>query len=173
MTSRIRTSSGFTLVEVMIAMLVVTVGLVSMAQLMTVTTFMHSDARKTSVGTELGLAKLDELAGMNLSSDAEVQVTPVSPDSLSSNVSNYFDQPDTTITRRWKVEGGPTADTRLVTLRVINAGAQQYGRELEFRTIIGGFSSPGGGGGGGGGGEDDDEDDDGGNGNGNGNGNND
>src|SRR5688572_26605585 len=117
-------------------MLVVTIGLVSMAQLMAVTTIMHSDARQTSMATQLGLAKLDALMKLNLGTAAAVQITPVSPDSLEENVTNYFDQPDTAITRRWKVEAGPTTDTRTVTVRVINPRSRQYGSELEFTTII-------------------------------------
>ena len=128
--------SGFSLIEVLIAMLVVTIGLVSMAQLMAVTTIMHSDARQTSMATQLGQAKLDELMKLNLATAAAVQLTPVSPDSLEEDVTNYFDQPNTTITRRWKVEAGPTPDTRIVTVRVINPRARQYGSELEFTTII-------------------------------------
>lgn len=133
---RSRGEGGFTLIEVLIAMVVVTIGLVSMAQLMAVTTIMHSDARQTSMATQLGLAKLDELMKLNLATAAAVQLTPVSPDSLAANVTNYFDQPNTAITRRWKVAAGPTADTRTVTVRVINPRARQYGSKLEFTTII-------------------------------------
>jgi len=133
---RSRDEGGFSLIEVLIAMLVVTIGLVSMAQLMAVTTIMHSDARQTSMATQLGQAKLDELMKLNLATAAAVQLTPVSPDSLDEDITNYFDQPNATITRRWKVEAGPTADTRTVTVRVINPRARQYGSELEFTTII-------------------------------------
>lgn len=117
-------------------MLVVTIGLVSMAQLMAVTTVMHSDARKTSMATELGQAKLDELMKLNLNNAAAVQITPDDPDSLEENVTNYFDTPGDTITRRWKVETGPASGTRLLTVRVISTGARQYGSQLDFKTII-------------------------------------
>ena len=130
------TDGGFSLIEVLIAMLVVTIGLVSMAQLMAVTTVVHSDARATSVSTELAQAKLDELTGMNLASAAAVQITPSPPDSLGQNVTDYYDQPATGITRRWKVEAGPTTNTRLLTLRVINARARQSGGTLYFRTML-------------------------------------
>jgi type IV pilus modification protein PilV len=136
MTQRAGSQSGFTLIEVMIAMLVVTVGLVSMAQLMAVTTVMHSDARQTSLGTELAQAKLDELMKLNLNSAAAVQVTPDDEDSLNENVTNYFDEPSDTITRRWKVEDGPTADTRIITMRVVNNAARQYGSTVEIKTIF-------------------------------------
>jgi hypothetical protein len=107
-----------------------------MAQLMAVTTVVHSDARETSMGTELAQAKLDELSGMNLATAAAVQVTPPSPDSLEQNVANYFDEPATGITRRWKVETGPTTGTRILTLRVINTASRQFGDSLYFRTML-------------------------------------
>ena len=115
---------------------IVTIGLISMAQLMAVSTIAHSDARETSLATELGQAKLDELMKADLDSDPRVQVTPVGPDSLEQNVNNYFDNPDTEITRRWKVDNGPTADTRIITVRVINPRARQAGSEMDFTTII-------------------------------------
>jgi len=117
-------------------MLVVTIGLVGMAQLMAVTTVVHSDARQSSMATELGQAKIDELSGRDVATDLAVQVTPPSPDSLGENVTNYFDTPTATITRRWKVEDGPTAGTRVVTVRVINTGSRQYGTTMYFRTIL-------------------------------------
>ena len=131
-----RSEGGFSLIEVLIAMLVVTIGLIGMAQLMAVTTVVHSDARQSSVATELGQAKLDELSGMDLETALPVQVTPPSPDSLTENVANYFDEPTDTITRRWKVENGPTDGTRVVTVRVINTGSRQYGGTMYFRTIL-------------------------------------
>jgi prepilin-type N-terminal cleavage/methylation domain-containing protein len=123
---------GFSLIEVMIAMLVVTIGLIGMAQLMAVTTVVHSDARETSMGTELAQAKLDEFSGMNLASDAEVQIGG----DLDADVANYFDAPASGITRRWLVEAGPTTGTRILTLRVINTASRQYGDSLYFRTML-------------------------------------
>jgi type II secretory pathway pseudopilin PulG len=131
-----RNERGFSLIEALISMLVMTVGLVGMAQLMAVTTVGHSDAREASMGTELAQAKLDELSGMNLATDAAVQITPPSPDSLDQNVADYFDQPAGGITRRWKVEAGPSTGTRIVTLRVINTASRQYGDSIYFRTML-------------------------------------
>ena len=130
------TDAGFSLIEVMIAMLVITIGLIGMAQLVAVTTLVHSDARRASIATELGQAKIDELGGMDLAADAAVQITPSSPDSLEQNVDDYYDAPAPTITRRWKVEAGPTSSTRVVTVRVINSGSRQYGTTMYFRTIL-------------------------------------
>ena len=117
-------------------MLVVTIGLIGMAQLVAVTTVAHSDAREASMATELGQAKIDELTGMDIGTNASVQITPPSPDSLEENVDDYYDAPEPTITRRWKVEEGPTDTTRVVTVRVINAASRHYGTTMYFRTIL-------------------------------------
>ncbi|MBI4264800.1 MAG: hypothetical protein HY657_10520 [Acidobacteria bacterium] len=127
---------GFSLIEALIAMLVVTVGLVSMAQLMAVTTVSFADAREASIATQQAQAKIDELMKLDLSSAPAVQITPVSPDSLTQNVTNYYDTPLTGVTRRWRVEAGPVSDTRLVTVRVVNARAHQYGATIDLTTII-------------------------------------
>ena len=133
---RSRGEGGFSLVEVLVATLVVTTGLVAMAQLMAVSTVMYADARQASVATLQAQKKLDELMKLNLVTDEEVQITPVSPDSLTTNVTNYSDTPESGITRRWRVEAGPGGDTRLVTVRVINQRARQYGATVDLTTVI-------------------------------------
>lgn len=127
---------GFSLVEVLVATLVVTIGLVSIVQLLAVSTVMHADAREATTATQQAQAKIDELSKLNLNTAPAVQITPSSPDSLENNVTNYFDEPQTGITRRWRVEAGPTSDTRLLTVHVLNLRARQYGAEIELTTII-------------------------------------
>lgn len=128
--------TGFSLVEVLVATLVVTIGLVSMVQLLAVSTVMHADAREASTATQQAQAKIDELTKLNLATAAAVQITPASPDSLTTNVANYFDTPQTGVTRRWRVQAGPAANTRILTVRVINLRARQYGAQVDLTTII-------------------------------------
>jgi Tfp pilus assembly protein PilV len=120
----------------MVATLVLTIGLGAMAQLLGISTLMHLNAREASTATQLAQAKIDELMKLNLATAAAVQVTPVNPDSLTTNVANYFDSPQAAITRRWRVQAGPAANTRLVTVRVINARTRQYGSQIDVSTII-------------------------------------
>ena len=127
---------GFSLVEALVAMLVLTVGLVSMAQLLAMSTMRHHDAREVSRATELAHAKLDELMTLNLTTAPAVQITPDGPDSLTADVGGYFDMPDAGVTRRWRVKAGPVANTRLVTVRVVNVRARQYGATIDLTTII-------------------------------------
>lgn len=128
--------AGFSLIEVLVATLVVTLGLVSMAQLLAVATLMHADSRQATTATQQARGKIDELVKLNLSTAPQVQITPATPDSLTTNVTNYFDTPETGITRRWRVQTGPAGDTRLLTVRVINTHARQYGAQIELTTII-------------------------------------
>jgi competence protein ComGC len=127
-----RGEAGFSLVETMIASLVLTVGLVGLLQLLAVATVMHSDARQATTATLLAQAKIDELMKKNLSTSAAVQ----EGGSISANVANYFDTPEDGITRRWLVAPGPVTGTRLLTVKVENKGGRVYGREQQLTTII-------------------------------------
>lgn len=93
--------------------------MVAVAQLLVVSLLMHHLARQTSEASALATAKVEELMKLNFDSAAAIAITPVSPDALSQNVTNYFDTTTAGYTRRWKVEAGPMADTRKITIRVI------------------------------------------------------
>jgi Tfp pilus assembly protein PilV len=133
-TSKRRADGGFSLVEVLVATLLLTTAFVAMAQLLGISTVMHTDARAASTATQLAQAKIDELMKLNMTTDAAVQVTGAN--SLVADVANYFDVPQQGITRRWQVEAGPTADTRLLHIRVLNKHARQYGSEIELTTML-------------------------------------
>jgi Tfp pilus assembly protein PilV len=126
--------SGFSLVEALIATLVLSFGLVSVVQLQAMATLMHADARAVSASTFEAQDKIDELVKLNHSTDPTVQITPTNTDSLATNVNNYFDTPQNGITRRWRVTAGPAANTRIVTVRVINVRVP--GRPIDVTTIL-------------------------------------
>lgn len=111
-------SAGFTLVEVLFSMFVLTVGLVAMAQLLAISVRMHQLSRNTEIATQLAERKFEELMKLNFDTAAPVQLT--AGDSLNSNVVNYFDTPTGgQFTRRWLVEAGPVTRTRRVTVRLV------------------------------------------------------
>ena len=116
--------------------LVLVVGLVSMAQLLAVTTQLHIGAREAARGTRVAQAKVDELMKLNFNRAPAIQPTPLGTDSLSTDVANYFDQPAPGLTRRWLVQAGPVVDTRLLTIRVLNGGTVNNGRQIDLVTVI-------------------------------------
>lgn len=124
---------GFTLIEVLIAIVILTVALVSMAELMAVTLRMQQLGRNQTAATRLAQDKVDELMSANF---ANVQLAPGG--SLTADQANHFDVPVdgagmSLYRRRWTVtdlnfgdqgnfEGVMTpvaaGTTRLITVRV-------------------------------------------------------
>jgi type II secretory pathway pseudopilin PulG len=124
---------GFSLVEVLVGTLLLVIALVSLVQLLAVSTLTHHDAGEAARATYEAQSKIDELMQTDFDAPA-VQITGA--DTLGRNVANYFDTPSDTITRRWRVQPGPIANTRLVSVRVLNRQARQYGRQIDLATVI-------------------------------------
>jgi len=133
---RLGKSDGFTLVEVLVCMLVLATGLVGMAGLLGVTTRMHLEAREATRATRLAEDKVDQLMKLIFTTAPSIQVNADPTTSLTSNVANYFDQPVEGITRRWNVQPGPTANTRVLTVRIINNRTRQFGSQTDLSTVI-------------------------------------
>jgi prepilin-type N-terminal cleavage/methylation domain-containing protein len=123
--------AGFSLIELMIASVVLTVGLVGMAELLAVSTVMHTNARLQTNSTYMAQTKFDELSKLTFATAPAIQVGG----SLTANVANYNDTPVPDVTRRWLVVAGPTADTRIVTVRIITPGAKQFAQR-DLTTVI-------------------------------------
>lgn len=119
MKKKSRNDGGFTLVEVVISMLIFTVGILSMAQLMAVSLRMQDLGRNQTSAVRIAQDKLDQLMSLNFDTSAEVQLT--GENSLDSNVEDYFDTDVQGFTRRWQIDAGPdgNADLRQITIRVI------------------------------------------------------
>jgi type II secretory pathway pseudopilin PulG len=122
---------GFTLVEVLIATLVMTIGMMAIAALLAVTTQMHLGARESMRSTRIAQDKIDELLKLTFSTNPAIAVGG----SLDSDEADHSDAPETGITVRWLVAAGPTDDTRYLTVRVVNTHSQQY-RQTDLTTII-------------------------------------
>jgi prepilin-type N-terminal cleavage/methylation domain-containing protein len=107
---------GFTLIEVLIAMVILTVALVSMAELMAITLRMQQLGRNQTTATRLAQDKIDELMSRNFNF-AQLAVGG----SLTANLANHFDVPaagtaaNLQYTRRWLVEAMNFPDTVTVT----------------------------------------------------------
>jgi type II secretory pathway pseudopilin PulG len=122
---------GFTLVEVLICTLVLTIGMIAIAALLAVTTQMQIGAREAARSTRLAQDKIDELMKLDFEDDPEVAVGG----DLDADTADHAETPLTGITLRWLVAAGPTDDTRVLTVRVRNLRAQQY-RQTDLATII-------------------------------------
>jgi len=134
--SRLTSERGFTLIEAMIASVILTVGLVALAGLLAVTVRMHQLGRGSTTSYRLAQGKLEELMKLNFNSAASIQIT--GSDSLGANVANYFDAP-AGYTRRWLVQAGPggNASLRLVTVRVIPLVAdRRTAAEARITTVL-------------------------------------
>jgi len=119
---------GFTLVEVLVAVVILTVALVSMAELMAVTLRLQQLGRNQTMATRLAQDKIDELMSQNWAAAPQLTVGG----SLTADVANHFDTPPTfagstalNYRRRWVVANGPddplpaAGKLRLITVRVI------------------------------------------------------
>lgn len=134
---RVNSERGFTLIEALIASLILTVGLIALADLLAVTIRMHQLGRGSTTATRYAQGKLEELMKLNFSTAPAIQIT--GQNSLDSNVANYFDTPASGYSRRWQVEAGPggNAKLRLVTVRVIPVLAdRRVAAEARITTIL-------------------------------------
>jgi prepilin-type N-terminal cleavage/methylation domain-containing protein len=111
---------GFTLVEAMVALVILTIGLVSLAELLAVTLRLQQLGRNEASAVRLADDLMDQLRSLNFDLAPTVQIGG----SLTANVANYNDTVPG-YRRRWLVEAGPASaagaepNLRLVTIRVI------------------------------------------------------
>lgn len=119
----------------MVATVVFLIGSVAVAQLMAVTARMHLVSQNSTEATRLVHQKFDELMKLDFAADAAIQIN--ANDTLAADVPNYFDNPvPGLVTRRWRVQAGPTGTTRLVTVRVIDGVGSMAQRTVDLSTIL-------------------------------------
>ena len=134
--SESRDECGFTLVETTIAMLVLLIGLVGVADLLAVAIRANSFSFNSGAATIAAQNKVEEFRRLTFD-NPQIQISATSPDPLTSNVANYNDTSGNFI-RRWSVAAGPTPDTRLVTLRVvpINPDPRRNRQQIDVTTLL-------------------------------------
>jgi prepilin-type N-terminal cleavage/methylation domain-containing protein len=128
---RLRGDAGFTLAEILVSMLILTIGMMAIAGLLAVTTQMALGAREAGRSTRLAQDKIDELMKLNFTTAPAVAIGA----DLTADVANYSEAPLNGVTLRWAVAAGPTNDLRVLTLRVVNMRSEQY-RHTDLATII-------------------------------------
>lgn len=124
---------GFTLIEVLFAMVILTVALVSMAELMAITLRMQMMGRNETAAIRLVQSKIDELVAVDFA-NAAVNVGG----NLDADVTNYNDDPGDGFHRRWQIAAiaGET-NVRTLTVRVIPETLdRRTNAQVQLTTII-------------------------------------
>lgn len=127
---------GFTLVETLIAMVILTVGLVSMAELLAITLRMQMLGRNETAAVRLVQSKIDELVAVDFGGAAAASVAVGG--SLDSDVTGYNDDPEDGVHRRWQIAAiaGET-NVRLLTVRIIPlVNDRRSSTRIQLTTII-------------------------------------
>ena len=134
-----RGERGFTLVEVLIAMVILTVALVSMAELMAITLRMQMMGRNETAAIRLAQSKVDEIVALNFNTSDLVDVGG----SITADEAGYNDDPDPGFHRRWKIEAVAGAATpgknsvRLLTVTIIpTVNDRRTNAQVKLTTII-------------------------------------
>lgn len=101
----------------MVAMVILTIGLVSLAELLAISLRMQQLGRNETEAVRQATDKLDQLNSLNFDTALTIQIGG----SLTADVANHFDTDVPGYTRRWLVEAGPDGDANLrqITIRVI------------------------------------------------------
>jgi prepilin-type N-terminal cleavage/methylation domain-containing protein len=131
----VRSERGFTLAEVLVATVVLSIGLTAMVHALGATLLVHYESRTASRAVLQAQGKVDELMKLNLATAPAVQIT-ANPAALDENVPNYFDTPEPGVTRRWFVEAGPVTNTRRVTVRVLMQASNGRLRRTDIQTVV-------------------------------------
>jgi hypothetical protein len=121
----------------MFAVIVLSVGLLAVAQLLAVSLQTHQLSRTTTDSARLAGEKIEQLMKLDFALDPAIQISAANPDPLNQNVAGYFDIPRPGFTRRWRVQAGPTANTRLVTVRLVPAPTDlRLAKPVVIETIV-------------------------------------
>lgn len=129
-----RDERGFTLIEVLIAMVILTIAMVSMAELMAITLRMQMMGRNETSAIRLAQSKIDQLINLNFTTNTATDVGG----SLTTDIATYFDTEDVNFKRRWQIEAiaGETK-VRTLTVRVIpNVNDRRTNAQIDLVTII-------------------------------------
>ena len=98
-------------------MVILTIGLVSLAELLAVSIRLQQLGRNGTESVRVAQDKMDQLMSLNFDTNLTIQIGG----SLGANVANYNDTDVQGYTRRWVVVAGPDAnpDLRQVTILVL------------------------------------------------------
>ena len=128
---------GFTLVEVLVATVILVIGLVAMAELMAITLRMQMLGKNETAAVRLIQSKMDELVAVNFTGTDAASVAVGG--SLTADVGSYNDTPaGSGFKRRWQIAAiaGET-NVRTLTVTVIPAvNDRRTNAQVQLSTII-------------------------------------
>jgi prepilin-type N-terminal cleavage/methylation domain-containing protein len=128
---------GFTLVEVLIAMVILTVALVALAGLMAIMLRMQMMGRNETAAVRLIQSKMDELVAVSFTGTSAASVAIGG--SLTADVATYNDAPTGAgVKRRWQISAiGAETTVRKLTVRVIpTINDRRTNGQVELSTVI-------------------------------------
>jgi prepilin-type N-terminal cleavage/methylation domain-containing protein len=128
---------GFTLVEVLIATVVLTIGLVAVAELMAITLRMQMMGKNETSAVRLAQSKIDQLVALNFDPGVSGAAVAVGG-SLTADVAGYFDTAAPGFTRRWQITAvAGYTNVRMLTVRIIpTINDRRTNAQIELATII-------------------------------------
>jgi prepilin-type N-terminal cleavage/methylation domain-containing protein len=109
-------SEGFSLVEVIIASTLLTIGLLAAVQLFGRCTLTNATAHAVTQATLLAVEKMEQLRSRSID---DPSLAPSPPDALLTSVDAYSDRPGGSYVRRWSVEPLPSFPEDGVVIRVV------------------------------------------------------
>ncbi len=131
MSNALRASNapGFTLVEIVVALALLTVGLLGAARVLAAASAANVASKAMTHATVLAVDKMEQLRALPFD-DPLLQPSP--SEALSTNVEGFVDRPDATFVRRWAIEPLPCYPDDAVAVRVsVNATGSPVRAVLE------------------------------------------
>jgi len=115
-------------------MVILTVGLVAMAEMMAITLRMQMMGRNETSAVRLIQSKVDQIVNINFATNASVNVGG----SLTADAAGYFDTPSDGFKRRWRIEAiaGETKVRKLSVRIIPTINDRRTNAEVEISTII-------------------------------------
>lgn len=133
---------GFTVIELMVAVMIISVGLLGMGSVMGSSTRLQTLALSRAEMTTAAENKVEELRVFGMTrSDSPLRVAIAVGGSLTAPVAGYSDSTQALsgrwYVRRWQIQTG-VAGTRQLTVRVVPRGAlRDVANSLDFSSLLG------------------------------------
>ena len=121
-----RKASGFSLLECVFAILILTIGMLAVVGLAATATQTELSSYRSTQATTLAVSKIEELKSAQ---------TLTNGGSLTANISGYHDAPDLEYYRRWQISDGPAGTKRVTVVVVPQLGSSRI-RKAEISTLI-------------------------------------